>query len=85
MLSCVAEGIGNVTKALEDAGMLNNTLILADNGGPIYFPNTVDFAGEGPPSPWALLACGAGPACVCGAPTSARPSLEGLLYCLSST
>jgi hypothetical protein len=37
MLSCLDEGIGNVTAALEAAGMLNNTLVVfvADNGGPI--------------------------------------------------
>jgi arylsulfatase A-like enzyme len=47
MVSCMDEGIGNVTKALEAAGMLDNTLIifLADNGGPIQFPGAEDFAG----------------------------------------
>jgi arylsulfatase B len=37
MLSALDEGVGNVTRALEAAGMLQDTLILfvADNGGPI--------------------------------------------------
>ncbi len=35
MLSCVDEGIGNVTAALATKGMLDNTVIVftADNGG----------------------------------------------------
>jgi len=37
MLSCMDEGIGNVTRALQAKGMLENTLIVftTDNGGPI--------------------------------------------------
>ena len=37
MLSCVDEGIANVTKALDARGMLNTTLIVftSDNGGPV--------------------------------------------------
>lgn len=36
MLSCVDEGLGNVTHALSEKGMLNETVIVftADNGGP---------------------------------------------------
>ena len=37
MLSCLDEGIGNVTRALKEAGMYNDTLIIfsTDNGGPV--------------------------------------------------
>eukprot|EP00933_Yihiella_yeosuensis_P041593 TRINITY_DN35998_c0_g1_i1.p1 TRINITY_DN35998_c0_g1~~TRINITY_DN35998_c0_g1_i1.p1 ORF type:complete len:548 (-),score=87.59 TRINITY_DN35998_c0_g1_i1:132-1775(-) len=37
MLSCLDEGIGNVTRALKQKGMLENTIIVftTDNGGPI--------------------------------------------------
>lgn len=43
MLSALDEGIGNVTQALQDANMLDNTLIffLADNGGPIVCPENI--------------------------------------------
>lgn len=38
MLSALDEGVGNITKALNEAGMSSNTLIVfvADNGGPIH-------------------------------------------------
>lgn len=44
MLSCVDEGLTNVTTALQDRGMMNNTLVVftTDNGGPI---NTGDGVG----------------------------------------
>jgi arylsulfatase A-like enzyme len=37
MLSCLDEGVGNVTDALREAGLEDNTLVIfvADNGGPI--------------------------------------------------
>eukprot|EP00755_Sulcionema_specki_P005382 Sspe_Gene.32626::Locus_15977_Transcript_1_1_Confidence_1.000_Length_1646::g.32626::m.32626/K01135/ARSB; arylsulfatase B len=36
MLSCMDEGFGNVTRALEEKGMMDNTILIftADNGGP---------------------------------------------------
>lgn len=38
MLSCMDEGIGNVTAALTAKGMLENTFVIfsTDNGGPVY-------------------------------------------------
>mgnify|MGYP001201482884 CR=1 FL=1 len=43
MLSCVDEGIGNVTKELERRDMLSNTLFVftSDNGGPIQGGDSV--------------------------------------------
>ena len=43
MLSCVDEGIGNVTKELERRNMLSNTLFVftSDNGGPIQGGDSV--------------------------------------------
>lgn len=42
MLACLSEGVGNVTRALNETGMLDNTIIVfaADNGCPISCPNS---------------------------------------------
>lgn len=48
MISCLDEGFKNVTNALSDRGMLNNTLIIftTDNGGPTNDTNGGDWAGS---------------------------------------
>eukprot|EP01105_Mastigella_eilhardi_P016883 TRINITY_DN3867_c0_g1_i3.p1 TRINITY_DN3867_c0_g1~~TRINITY_DN3867_c0_g1_i3.p1 ORF type:complete len:346 (-),score=74.57 TRINITY_DN3867_c0_g1_i3:35-1072(-) len=47
MVTAMDEGIGNVTKALKEAGMWDNTVLIfaSDNGG---WPNTVGDNGNGP-------------------------------------
>eukprot|EP00927_Polykrikos_kofoidii_P058245 TRINITY_DN5263_c0_g1_i1.p1 TRINITY_DN5263_c0_g1~~TRINITY_DN5263_c0_g1_i1.p1 ORF type:complete len:519 (-),score=53.10 TRINITY_DN5263_c0_g1_i1:136-1692(-) len=48
MVSCMDEGVGNVTKALESKGMLANSLIIfsTDNGGPTPDTPGGDYAGS---------------------------------------
>lgn len=48
MLTCMDEGVGNVTAALKAKGMLDNTLIIvqADNGGPIEGTSRCHICGD---------------------------------------
>eukprot|EP00937_MAST-01D_sp_MAST-1D-sp2_P007256 g7256.t1 len=48
MLSCMDEGLGNVTAALEAKGMLENTLVVftTDNGGPVPDTPGGDYVGS---------------------------------------
>merc|ERR1712151_909813 len=48
MLSCADEGIGNVTKALAEKGMLDDTLAVftTDNGGPVTDTPGGDYVGS---------------------------------------
>ena len=48
MLSCLDEGLGNVTTALADKGMLNDTLVIftTDNGGPVPDTPGGDYVGS---------------------------------------
>ena len=48
MLSCMDEGVGNVTAALRAKGMLDNTIIIlqADNGGPIAGSSRCHICGD---------------------------------------
>ena len=52
MLSCVDEGVGNVTAALQARGMLDTTLVVftADNGGPTTTGDNVTGRGVKPHS-----------------------------------